>query len=137
MRKIYVLSAFLLFAVSCSPDENPLTLSEPTTTLSEPTTTLSEPTTTLSEPTTTLSEPTTTTPPSTSTTKVTELESTTTVAEVAMPQELDFVAVTTDGDSIEGSELWLTRNAHGLTGELSDAKNEFDQNIVFWFWAPN
>ena len=116
MRKIYVLSAFLLFAVSCSPDENPLTLSEPTTTLSEPTTT---------------------TPPSTSTTKVTELESTTTVAEVAMPQELDFVAVTTDGDSIEGSELWLTRNAHGLTGELSDAKNEFDQNIVFWFWAPN
>ena len=69
MRKIYVLSAFLLFAVSCSPDENPLTLSEPTTTLSEPTTTLSEPTTTLSEPTTTLSEPTKTTPPSTSTTK--------------------------------------------------------------------
>ena len=116
MRKIYVLSAFLLFAVSCSPDEKPLTLSEPTTTLSEPTKT---------------------TPPSTSTTKVTELESTTTVAEVAMPQELDFIAVTTDGDSIDGSELWLTRNTHELTGELSDTKNEFDQNIVFWSWAPN
>ena len=128
MRKISILLPLLLLAVSCSADEKPLTLSEPTTS-----TTSTPPTTTTTPPTTS----TTSTPPTTSTSKVAQPESTTTVAELPMPQELDFFATTTDGDRIAGSELWLATNAYETKDEASDIKNEFDENIVFWFWAPN
>ena len=112
MRKISILLPLLLLAVSCSADEKPLTLSEPTTS-------------------------TTSTPPTTSTSKVAQPESTTTVVELPMPQELDFFATTTDGDRIAGSELWLATNAYETKDEASEIKNEFDEDIVFWFWAPN
>ena len=128
MRKISILLPLLLLAVSCSADEKPLTLSEPTTS-----TTSTPPTTTTTPPTTS----TTSTPPTTSTSKVAQPESTTTVAELPMPQELDFFATTTDGDRIAGSELWLATNAYETKDEASDIKNEFDEDIVFWFWAPN
>lgn len=130
MRKISILLPLLLLAVSCSADEKPLTLSEPTTsTTSTPPTT----STTTTPPTTS----TTSTPPTTSTSKVAQPESTTTVVELPMPQELDFFATTTDGDRIAGSELWLATNAYETKDEASDIKNEFDEDIVFWFWAPN
>ena len=128
MRKISILLPLLLLAVSCSADEKPLTLSEPTTS-----TTSTPPTTTTTPPTTS----TTSTPPTTSTSKVAQPESTTTVVELPMPQELDFFATTTDGDRIAGSELWLATNAYETKDEASDIKNEFDEDIVFWFWAPN
>lgn len=128
MRKISILLPLLLFAVSCGAAEKPLTLSEPTTT-----TTSTPPTTTTTPPTTS----TTSTPPTTSTSKVAQPESTTTVVELPMPQELDFFATTTDGDRIAGSELWLATNAYETKDEASDIKNEFDEDIVFWFWAPN
>ena len=128
MRKISIVLPLLLFAVSCGAAEKPLTLSEPTTT-----TTSTPPTTTTTPPTTS----TTSTPPTTSTSKVARPESTTTVVELPMPQELDFFATTTDGDRIAGSELWLATNAYETKDEASDIKNEFDEDIVFWFWAPN
>ena len=130
MRKISILLTLLLLAVSCSADEKPLTLSEPTTsTTSTPPTT----STTTTPPTTS----TTSTPPTTSTSKVAQPESTTTVVELPMPQELDFFATTTEGDRIAGSELWLATNAYETKDEASEIKNEFDEDIVFWFWAPN
>ena len=129
MRKIHVLSVLLLFAISCSADENSLILNEPVNNLETSTSP------TISTTTTPPKTSTTTTPPAT--TKVVLAESTTTVVEFPMPQELDFVATTTHGDNIDGSELWLAANAYGLNNEMYDTKTEFDQNILFWFWAPN
>ena len=123
MRKIHVLSALLLFAISCSADENSLTLNEPVNNLEASTSPTTSTTTAPPKTSTTTSPPTTT--------KVVLLESTT------MPQELDFVATTTHGQSIDGSELWLAANAYALKDEMPDTKNKFDQNILFWFWAPN
>jgi len=129
MRKIHVLSALLLFAISCSADENSLTLNEPVNNLEASTYPTTSTTTAPPKTSTTTSPPTTT--------KVVLLESTTTVAKFPMPQELDFVATTTHGQSIDGSELWLAANAYALKDEMPDTKNKFDQNILFWFWAPN
>jgi len=74
---------------------------------------------------------------SSSTSVVTQLPSTTTVVEIEIPSELDFVALTTDGDLVNGSDLWLNPNNSGSTGDLSESENGFGQDILLWFWAPN
>jgi len=74
---------------------------------------------------------------SSSTSVVTELPSTTTVVEIEIPSELDFVALTTDGDLVNGSDLWLNPNNSDSTGNLSESENSFGQDILLWFWAPN
>jgi hypothetical protein len=51
--------------------------------------------------------------------------------------ELDFVALTTGGDLVNGSDLWLNPNNSGSTGDLSESENGFGQDILLWFWAPN
>ena len=78
------------------------------------------------------------TPTTTSSTPVVaQLPSTTTVAEIEIPSELDFVALTTDGDLIDGSDLWLNPNNSDSTGDLSESENGYGQDILLWFWAPN
>lgn len=74
---------------------------------------------------------------SSSTSVVAQLPSTTTVVEIEIPSELDFVALTTDGDLVNGSDLWLNPNNSGSTGDLSESENGFGQDILLWFWAPN
>ena len=74
---------------------------------------------------------------SSSTSVVTQLPSTTTVVEIEIPSELDFVALTTDGDLVNGSDLWLNPNNSDSTGNLSESENSFGQDILLWFWAPN
>tara|TARA_B100000929_G_scaffold12423_2_gene10356 strand:+ start:5050 stop:5265 length:216 start_codon:yes stop_codon:yes gene_type:complete len=68
---------------------------------------------------------------------VTQLPSTTTVVEIEIPSELDFVALTTDGDLVNGSDLWLNPNNSDSIGDLSESGNGFGQDILLWFWAPN
>jgi hypothetical protein len=67
---------------------------------------------------------------SSTTTVVTQLESTTTVVKINVPSELDFVALTTDDELVSGYDLWVNTND-------SESENEFGQDILFWFWAPN
>ena len=74
---------------------------------------------------------------SSSTSVVTQLPSTTTVVEIEIPSELDFVALTTDGDLVNGSDLWLNPNNSDSIGDLSESGNGFGQDILLWFWAPN
>ena len=61
---------------------------------------------------------------------VTEMPSTTTVAEIEIPSELDFVALTTDGDLIDGSDLWLNRSDSNSTDSFSESENGFGQDIL-------
>jgi len=68
---------------------------------------------------------------------VTEMPSTTTVAEIEIPSELDFVALTTDGDLIDGSDLWLNQSDSNSTDSFSESENGFGQDILLWFWSPN
>ncbi len=68
---------------------------------------------------------------------VTELPSTTTVVEIEIPSELDFVALTTDGDLVNGSDLWLNRSDSNSTDSFSESENDFGQDILLWFWSPN
>ena len=67
---------------------------------------------------------------SSTTTVVTQLESTTTDVKINVPSELDFVALTTDDELVSGYDLWVNTND-------SESENEFGQDILFWFWAPN
>jgi len=57
--------------------------------------------------------------------------------EIEIPSELDFVALTTDGDLVNGSDLWLNPNNSDSIGDLSESGNGFGQDILLWFWAPN
>jgi len=68
---------------------------------------------------------------------VTEMPSTTTVVEIEIPSELDFVAFTTDGDLVNGSDLWLNRSDSNSTDSFSESENGFGQDILLWFWSPN
>ena len=77
------------------------------------------------------------TPTTSSMPVVTEMPSTTTVAEIEIPSELDFVALTTDGDLINGSDLWLNRSDSNSTDSFSESENGFGQDILLWFWSPN
>ena len=77
------------------------------------------------------------TPTTSSMPVVTEIPSTTTVAEIEIPSELDFVALTTDGDLIDGSDLWLNRSDSNSTDSFSESENGFGQDILLWFWSPN
>lgn len=77
------------------------------------------------------------TPTTSSMPVVTEMPSTTTVAEIEIPSELDFVALTTDGDLIDGSDLWLNRSDSNSTDSFSESENGFGQDILLWFWSPN
>ena len=47
------------------------------------------------------------TPTTSSTSVIAQLPSTTTVVEIEIPSELDFVALTTGGDLVNGSDLWF------------------------------
>ena len=73
----------------------------------------------------------------TSTPVVAQLPSTTTVVEIEIPSELDFVALTTGGDLVNGSDLWLNPNNSDSTDNLSESENGYGQDILLWFWAPN
>ena len=77
------------------------------------------------------------TPTTSSMPVVTEMPSTTTVAEIEIPSELDFVALTTDGDLIDGSDLWLNQSDSNSTDSFSESENGFGQDILLWFWSPN
>ena len=77
------------------------------------------------------------TPTTSSMPVVTELPSTTTVVEIEIPSELDFVALTTDGDLVNGSDLWLNRSDSNSTDSFSESENGFGQDILLWFWSPN
>ena len=77
------------------------------------------------------------TPTTSSTSVIAQLPSTTTVVEIEIPSELDFVALTTDGDLVNGSDLWLNQNNSDSTGDLSESENGYGQDILLWFWAPN
>ncbi|HJL91593.1 MAG: hypothetical protein QF837_03075 [Acidimicrobiales bacterium] len=77
------------------------------------------------------------TPTTSSMPVVTELPSTTTVVEIEIPSELDFVALTTDGDLVNGSDLWLNRSDSNSTDSFSESENDFGQDILLWFWSPN
>ena len=77
------------------------------------------------------------TPTTSSTSVIAQLPSTTTVVEIEIPSELDFVALTTDGDLVNGSDLWLNPNNSDSTGDLSESENGYGQDILLWFWAPN
>lgn len=77
------------------------------------------------------------TPTTSSMPVVTEMPSTTTVAEIEIPSELDFVALTTDGDLVNGSDLWLNRSDSNSTDSFSESENDFGQDILLWFWSPN
>ena len=77
------------------------------------------------------------TPTTSSMPVVTEMPSTTTVAEIEIPSELDFVALTTDGDLVNGSDLWLNRSDSNSTDSFSESENGFGQDILLWFWSPN
>ena len=77
------------------------------------------------------------TPTTSSTPVVAQLPSTTTVVEIEIPSELDFVALTTGGDLVNGSDLWLNPNNYDSTGNLSESENGYGQDILLWFWAPN
>ena len=73
----------------------------------------------------------------TSTPVVAQLPSTTTVVEIEIPSELDFVALTTGGDLVNGADLWLNPNNSDSTDNLSESENGYGQDILLWFWAPN
>ena len=77
------------------------------------------------------------TPTTSSMPVVAQLPSTTTVVEIEIPSELDFVALTTGGDLVNGSDLWLNPNNSDSTGNLSESENGYVQDILLWFWAPN
>ena len=77
------------------------------------------------------------TPTTSSMPVVAQLPSTTTVVEIEIPSELDFVALTTGGDLVNGSDLWLNQNNSDSTGDLSESENGYGQDILLWFWAPN
>ncbi len=77
------------------------------------------------------------TPTTSSMPVVTEMPSTTTVVEIEIPSELDFVALTTDGDLVNGSDLWLNRSDSNSTDSFSESENDFGQDILLWFWSPN
>ena len=77
------------------------------------------------------------TPTTSSTSVIAQLPSTTTVVEIEIPSELDFVALTTGGDLVNGSDLWLNPNNSDSTGDLSESENGYGQDILLWFWAPN
>ena len=77
------------------------------------------------------------TPTTSSTSVIAQLPSTTTVVEIEIPSELDFVALTTGGDLVNGSDLWLNQNNSDSTGDLSESENGYGQDILLWFWAPN
>ncbi len=77
------------------------------------------------------------TPTTSSMPVVTEMPSTTTVVEIEIPSELDFVALTTDGDLVNGSDLWLNRSDSNSTDSFSESENGFGQDILLWFWSPN
>ena len=77
------------------------------------------------------------TPTTSSTSVIAQLPSTTTVVEIEIPSELDFVALTTGGDLVNGSDLWLNPNNSDSTGNLSESENGYGQDILLWFWAPN
>ena len=68
---------------------------------------------------------------------VTQLPSTTTVVEIEIPSELDFVALTTDGDLVNGSDLWLNQSDSNSTDSFSESENGFGQDILLWFCSPN
>ena len=74
---------------------------------------------------------------SSSTSVVTQLPSTTTVVEIEIPSELDFVALTTDGDLIDGSDLWLNRSDSNSTDSFSESEKIFGQDILLLHWSPN
>ena len=80
---------------------------------------------------------TSTTTSSSSTSVIAQLPSTTTLAEIEIPSELDFVALTTDGDLVNGSDLWLNRSDSNSTDSFSESENGFGQDILLWFWSPN
>ena len=77
------------------------------------------------------------TPTTSSTSVIAQLPSTTTVVEIEIPSELDFVALTTGGDLVNGSDLLLNPNNSDSTGDLSESENGYGQDILLWFWAPN
>ena len=77
------------------------------------------------------------TPTTSSMPVVTEMPSTTTVVEIEIPSELDFVAFTTDGYLINGPDLWLNRSDSNSTDSFSESENGFGQDILLWFWSPN
>ena len=77
------------------------------------------------------------TPTTSSTSVIAQLPSTTTVVEIEIPSELDFVALTTGGDLVNGSDLWLNPNNSDSTGDLSESENGYGQDILLWLWAPN
>ncbi len=72
---------------------------------------------------------------SSSSTTFPRVETTTTIVEIVVPSELDFIAVTTEGETVDGRELWL--DGDEATDNLSQNGNRFGQDVLFWFWAPN
>ncbi len=77
---------------------------------------------------------TTSTRPSPPTT-ISQIETTTTVMEIVIPSELDFIALTTKGEIVKGGDLWLNDYKQG--NNLSKSETGLGQDVLFWFWAPN
>ena len=67
----------------------------------------------------------------------TQPPSTTTVIEIEIPSELDFLALTTNGELVSGSDLWLKTDTSGSGDSLLESENGFAQDMLLWFWAPN
>ena len=67
----------------------------------------------------------------------TQPTSTTTVIEIEIPSELDFLALTTDGELVSGSDLWLKTDTSESGDSLLESENGFAQDMLLWFWAPN
>tara|TARA_B100000686_G_C15895712_1_gene527803 strand:+ start:114 stop:398 length:285 start_codon:yes stop_codon:yes gene_type:complete len=74
---------------------------------------------------------------SSSTSVFTQLPSITTVVEIEIPSELDFVALTTDGELVSGSDLWLKTDTSQSGDSSLESENGFAQDMLLWFWAPN
>ena len=55
--------------------------------------------------------------------------------EIVIPSELDFIALTTKGEIVKGSDLWLNDYKQG--NNLSKSETGLVQDVLFWFWAPN
>ena len=63
--------------------------------------------------------------------------STTTVVEIEIPSELDFLALTTEGELVRGSDLWLKTDTSESGDSSLESENGFGQDMLLWFWAPN
>ena len=67
----------------------------------------------------------------------TQPASTTTVIEIEIPSELDFLALTTDGELVSGSDLWLKTDTSESGDSSIESENGSGQDMLLWFWAPN